>query len=263
MNILDSIVKQKRIEVAHTRKMITESSLEQSPAFHKQCNSLQQNLLSSGSSGIIAEFKRKSPSKGWINKDHPVVSTIKGYIDAGAAGVSILTDPAFFGGGNEDIIAVRKDDSISIPVLRKDFIIDEFQVIETKSLGADVMLLIAAILSKEEVYHLASKAKDLGLEVLLEIHTESELPHINKYIDFVGVNNRDLKTFIVDIQRSIDLAPLIPEHTIMISESGINHAKDVSILREHGFKGFLVGERFMREPDPGIACKEFIKSSMS
>lgn len=260
MNILDTIVEHKRKEVAYTRSIITESDLQQTEAFKKPCYSLKKTLTATGSSGIIAEFKRKSPSKGWINKDQLVIPTIRGYQVAGAAGVSILTDAEFFGGGLEDVIAVRTEEQFSIPVLRKDFIIDEFQVLQTKSLGADVMLLIAAILTIDEVYKLASKAKALGLEVLLEIHSSNEIGHINEYIDFVGVNNRNLKTFEVDIQKSLELAPLIPNDKIMISESGINHAKDVILLKEHGFKGFLVGDRFMREKDPMRACEDFIKS---
>ncbi len=259
MNILEKIVEQKKREVQRDKPVFTESFLRTSKEFNSQCISLKESLDDKSASGIIAEFKRKSPSKGWINKDAWVVTTVNGYQVAGAAGVSILTDEEFFGGQLEDIVEARSDDLLGIPILRKDFIIDEYQIIESKSWGADVILLIAAILSREEVKKFARKAKDIGLEVLLEIHNEDEIKHICDEIDFVGVNNRDLKTFELDINRSIQLAPKIPSGKILISESGLNSPLDIILLKQHGFRGFLIGERFMREEDPGIACADFIE----
>ena len=209
----------------------------------------------SSTTGIIAEFKRKSPSKGWI-KEGAEISIAAQYEHAGAAGVSILTDDEFFGGSTEDLVDVRK--MLSIPILRKDFIIDEFQLRESKAFGADVILLIAACLSKEEVKRFAMAAHELGLEVLLEIHEEGELGHICEEIDLVGVNNRDLKTFEVNIQRSIDLSSKIPKGKILISESGLERAEDLKQLRKHGFKGFLMGEYFMKNDDPGACLGDLI-----
>ena len=259
MNILEKIVQQKKMEVKRDKPVYTESVLRESKKFSRQCNSLKEMLEHTSSSGIIAEFKRKSPSKGWINEDAWVSIIVNDYEDAGAAGVSILTDKEFFGGDLEDLIEARSDDMLGLPILRKDFIIDEYQVIESKSWGADVILLIAAILSKEEVKRFARKAKEIGLEVLLEIHEENEINHICDDIDFVGVNNRDLKTFEVDINRSIQLAPKIPRGKILISESGLNTPQHIILLKKHGFRGFLIGEKFMKEENPGIACADFIE----
>lgn len=214
-------------------------------------------MLDENRIGIIAEFKRKSPSKGIINDKVNVADVTKAYAANGASGLSILTDNHFFGGNNEDIITSR---GINIPILRKEFIIDEYQIVEAKAIGADAILLIAAILTRDEVNNFTAKAHNLGLEVILEIHNEEELNHINNKIDIVGVNNRNLKTFEVDLNCSAHLSSLIGNEMIKISESGIHSISDISFLKGHGYNGFLIGENFMKQPDPGAAFLEFANS---
>jgi len=218
--------------------------------------SLKQNLLKDNASGIIAEFKRKSPSKNWINQNAIATDIVPGYEKAGASGSSILTDTLFFGGRIQDVVDAGK--IISLPILRKDFIIDEYQIIEADKMGADVILLIAACLTPQRVSELAKTAKEKDLEVLLEIHNEQELEHICDNITLIGVNNRNLHTFETSLETSVSLSNHIPKEFIMISESGIANANDIKYLRNYGFKGFLIGESFMRTDDPKIACKTFI-----
>jgi indole-3-glycerol phosphate synthase len=256
MTILDKIIAEKKIEVAKAKEEKKISEFEKSIYFQKNPYSLKKNLAAS-EIGIITEFKRKSPSKGWIFADANPTEIVPSYFENGALGVSILTDEPFFGGKNQDIIDVRP--LVPLPILRKEFIIDEFQLYEAKSLGADVILLIAAALSKNEIVTLSKKAKELQLEVLLEIHNESELESVNPNIDFVGVNNRNLKTFEVDIAISVELCPLIPDEFIKISESGISSAKTVTELSNIGYKGFLMGENFMKEKNPGMALHNFLE----
>lgn len=256
MTILDKIIADKEIEVAERKKLVSIDDLQASPYFSRKCISLKDNLMIS-ESGIISEFKRKSPSKGWIHDDADVVEITSGYNQAGAAGISILTDSKYFGGVAEDLIAARPH--LSCPVLRKEFMIDEYQLYEAKAMGADVILLIAAALTIEKTEELALKAHDLGLEVLLEVHNHEELRHINGYIDLVGVNNRNLKTFEVNIDISLTLAGLIPDKFVKISESGISLPETVVELRKAGYKGFLMGENFMKENDPALALKGFIE----
>jgi len=184
-----------------------------------------------------------------------VATVTKGYAAAGASCLSVLTDSAFFGGSSEDLQRARVNE---IPILRKDFIIDEYQIIEAKAIGADVILLIAACLTPEEVQRLAEFARRLRLEVLLEIHNEEELEHICEATEMVGVNNRDLKTFTVDIQRSIDLSKMIPEGKILVAESGISKIETILHMKDAGFTGFLIGENFMKEKDPGAAFGAFV-----
>jgi len=184
-----------------------------------------------------------------------VATVTKGYAAAGASCLSVLTDPVFFGGSSDDLQRARVNE---IPILRKDFIIDEYQIIEAKAIGADVILLIAACLTPEEVQRLAEFARGLGLEVLLEIHNEDELEHICEATEMVGVNNRDLKTFTVDIQRSIDLSKKIPEGKILVAESGISKIETILHMKDAGFTGFLIGENFMKEKDPGAAFGAFV-----
>ena len=214
------------------------------------------NLLNEGATGIIAEFKRKSPSKGAINENVQIGPVVEAYDAHGASGISILTDENYFGGSNDDIIYAR--DIVSVPILRKDFIIDEYQIVESKAIGASVILLIAACLSPQRVQQLALFAKRLSLEVLLEIHNNEELKHICTEVDIVGVNNRDLKTFTVDVNRSIILGKRIPDDKIKISESGISDIETIMRLRQFGFKGFLIGENFMKHSDPSIAFADFV-----
>ncbi|MBN2519204.1 MAG: indole-3-glycerol phosphate synthase TrpC, partial [Bacteroidales bacterium] len=235
--------------------------LKKSDLFNREPLSLKEFLLNENKSGIIAEFKRKSPSIGVINNFVKVEEVTSRYEEAGVSGISVLTDLDFFGGKNEDIETARK--TVNIPILRKDFIIDEYQLIEAKSIGADAILLIAAVISKEKIMELASQAKNLGLEILFEIHNKKELEKLNDFIDIVGVNNRNLKTFEVSINTSIDLSNAIPDRFIKISESGISNAENIKILKNAGYQGFLIGENFMKNKNPGKSCKEFIKKLKS
>ena len=228
---------------------------EKSLFFDREVISLKKSLIEK--SGIISEFKRKSPSKPNINLDAEVLTITRGYEISNSSGLSILTDSKYFGGSNEDITLVR--DEINIPILRKDFMLDEYQIIESKSLGADIILLIAACLSKEEVENLSRFAKSFNLQVILEIHSEDELSYLCDFIDVVGVNNRNLKKFETDINNSINLADMIPSDFLKISESGISTSKEIFQLKEYGYDGFLIGENFMKNDDPVSACNDFIR----
>lgn len=254
-SILDKILASKAVEVASRKLSTPVFLLEKAPFFSRACLSMKQSLLSS-ESGIISEFKRKSPSLGWIHKDADVEEVTAGYSVAGASGISILTDFEYFGGTLMDVIASRS--LITCPVLRKDFVIDEYQIYEAKAIGADVILLIAAALTVEKTLELARKAHELGMEVLMEIHNAEELDHANEYVDMLGVNNRNLKTFKQSIQTSFDLAVLIPSRFVKVSESGISKVETVKELRKVGYKGFLMGENFMKEENPAEALSRFI-----
>jgi indole-3-glycerol phosphate synthase len=256
MNILDQIIESKKRSLAEKKDWYSIKKLEASPFFDRECESLVKRLNRADTTGIIAEFKRKSPSKGIINDKAEIADVLSSYENHGAAGISVLTDEEYFGGFNEDLVKARE--IVDIPLLRKDFVIDEYQVIEAKSIGADVILLIAACLAPAEVKRLTGFAKNLGLEVLLELHGEEELGHICNGTELIGINNRDLKTFEVDIERSLKMAERIPAGKIKVAESGISNAKAIRQLKEAGFKGFLIGEAFMKEKDPGKAFKEFI-----
>lgn len=263
MNILDKIVERKKVEVADRKAQTPIRALEQTEYFARKPYSLSQALLV-GVPGIIAEFKRKSPSKGVINAEADVCATTTGYVQAGAAALSVLTDTDFFQGSDENLKVARQYNEC--PVLRKDFTIDPYQITEAKALGADAILLIAAILSPPQVHDLAAHARSLGLEVLLEVHNEEELrrtaldAQISPHINVVGVNNRNLKNFEVSLEVSIKLAALMPQDMVKISESGISNPENIVRLMSHGFQGFLIGETFMRQPDPAGACGEFIQS---
>jgi indole-3-glycerol phosphate synthase len=254
MNILDQIVAQKELEVAKRKQISSIDALKAAPLFNRSCFSATAFLKDPERTGIIAEFKRKSPSKGVINGTADVVQVTGAYAKHASA-VSVLTDQDFFGGEPADLIAARVH---AIPILRKDFMIDAYQVYEAKAMGADLILLIAACLSKESVHLLAILAKSLGLEVLLEIHDDSELGHICDEVDLVGVNNRNLKTFEVSIQTSLNLINKIPSNKLAIAESGISDVNTIVTLRNAGFKGFLIGENFMKEADPSIAFADFV-----
>jgi len=256
MTILDKIIADKRLEVASRKTTASIAGLEKTPDFGRTCLSLKQNLLISAS-GIISEFKRKSPSLGWIHEHADVVQVTEGYSRAGASGISILTDFPYFGGTPQDLMAARPQ--VTCPILRKDFVIDEYQLFEAKAMGADVVLLIAAALTVRETVDLASRAHDLGLEVLLEVHNAEELGHANDHVDMLGVNNRNLKTFEQSTQTSFELAALIPDQFVKVSESGISKVETVKELRKAGYKGFLMGENFMKENDPAEALERFIK----
>jgi indole-3-glycerol phosphate synthase len=260
MNILEKITGTKRMELTATRMLIPEEQLMKYPVFQMECNSLKKNLQMEKSSGIIAEFKRRSPSKGDLHPGANVVNITRGYSNAGAAGLSVLTDSHYFGGSYFDLINARLTNP-NMPILRKDFIIDPYQITETKAYGADLILLIASCLSKEEIHQFTVKAKTLGLEVLLEIHGEDELDKISPLADFIGVNNRNLKTLSVSIETSLRLAPLIPENFIKISESGISSPEIINRLKAAGYAGFLIGEYFMNTDDPASACTKLIEQT--
>jgi indole-3-glycerol phosphate synthase len=219
--------------------------------------SIKDSLEKSNGTGIIAEFKRRSPSKGIINEKASVIDVTRAYAENGASAVSVLTDEKFFGGSNDDLIHARTN---KIAILRKEFIIDEYQVIEAKSIGADAILLIAACLTQGEVERLSQFAKSLGLEVLLELYDEKEIGHICDDTELVGINNRNLKTFDVNIKQSVRMAEKIPGNKMKIAESGIHSVDDVVLFKENGFNGFLIGELFMKEPDPAIAFAEFVNA---
>ena len=256
LSILDKIIESKKVEVASRKLSIPISALEKASAFSRKCLSLKLSLLNS-ESGIISEFKRKSPSLGWIHEDANVMEVTSGYCAGGASGISILTDLEYFGGTPMDLIAARQQ--ITCPVLRKDFVIDEYQLYEAKAIGADVILLIAAALTVEKTLELARKAHELGMEVLLEVHNAEEIGHANDFVDMLGVNNRNLKTFEQSIQTSFDLAALIPDKFVKVSESGISKTETVKELRKAGYKGFLMGENFMKEENPAETLKNFIE----
>lgn len=260
MNILDTIIAAKRKEVADRKSAVSTAMLEKQELFAGKRLSLKRSLLDDNKTGIIAEFKRRSPSKGIINADASVLDVTKAYTEYGASCLSVLTDESFFGGSTSDLIAARIND---IPILRKDFIIDEYQIVEARAMGADVILLIAANLSPVEVKKLAAFAKQLELEVLLELHAEEELEHIGADTDIVGINNRNLKTFEVDIDRSLRMAEKIGAEKIKVAESGISSVKNIQLFRENGFEGFLVGENFMKEKDPGAAFRIFVQELRS
>lgn len=257
MNILDKIIAHKRIEVAERKALTSIADLEKSPAFARPVLSLKQFLLDDSKTGIIAEFKRKSPSKGIINGEADVVAVTTAYAQNGASGLSVLTDTDFFGGSTEDLVKARVN---NIPILRKEFIIDEYQIVEAKAMGADVILLIAACLTPADVKRLATFAQSLQLEVLLELHDEEELGHVCEETVLVGINNRNLKTFVVDIERSLAMAQRIPAGKVKIAESGISSAENIRLFRDHGFRGFLIGENFMKEANPGLAFEQFVKT---
>jgi len=258
MNILERIIEHKKteVEVAKTLKSVAE--LKAMPLFSMPCLSLTAFLLDESQTGIIAEYKRQSPSKGVINNTSTVNDVTNAYAQNGASGISILTDSHFFGGSLVDLLAARDATLNKVPLLRKDFMIDEYQIIEAKAYGASVILLIAACLSPDKVKELAIVAKSIGLEVLLEIHNEEELGHICDDVDLVGVNNRNLKDFVVNVQASAQLIQKIPKNKVAVAESGINDTDTIVFLRKAGFKGFLIGEHFMKQPDPMIAFANFV-----
>lgn len=258
MNILDQIVEHKRKEVEDRKALFPVKLLERSIYFPVQPVSLKKYIRRPDKSGIIAEIKRKSPSKGMINPYISVERTSIGYMQAGASALSVLTDQHFFGGSNEDLMTARKFNFC--PILRKDFTIDEYQIIEAKSTGADVILLIAAVLEPAVIKSFVATAHSLGLEVLLEVHNKEELQsNLESGADLVGVNNRNLKTFELSVEVSKSLAPLIPANVVRVSESGIESPETILELREYGYEGFLMGQNFMQHSRPEKACKEFIE----
>lgn len=258
MNILEKIIADKYREVAERKSLIPVKLLEKSIFFDGKVVSMKKYVTDPEKSGIIAEFKRKSPSKGLINGAASVEQVSIGYMQAGASALSVLTDQEYFGGSSEDLKVARKFNFC--PILRKDFVVDEYQIIEAKSIGADCVLLIAAALEPEKLKSLAYFAKSLGLEVLLEVHDGEELEKsLNDGVDLVGVNNRNLKTFDVSIDTSLELVSAIPSSFVKISESGISDPKTLIELKKAGFDGFLIGENFMKSSRPEQAAYNFIK----
>ena len=256
MNILDKIIIDKRREVILKKSIIPVSQLEASVFFGKKTISLSQNLKNSNS-GIIAEHKRRSPSKAEINYSFTVEEVVKGYETAGACGISVLTDGKYFGGSLDDLLLARA--SVNVSLLRKEFIIDEYQIVEAKAHGADVILLIAAVLTKQEIKHLSEFAQSLAMEVLLEVHNREELQKsIMPSLDMIGVNNRNLKTFEVSLDFSKELVAYIPNDFVKVSESGISSIEAIKELRPYGYQGFLIGENFMKTDNAGQAASSFI-----
>jgi indole-3-glycerol phosphate synthase len=258
MDILEEILLNKAKEIADRKELYPLKLLEKSIYFSSTCVSMKKYLLREDKSGIIAEIKRKSPSKGVINPYVSIERTSIGYMQAGASALSILTDHRFFGGRSEDLIEARKFNFC--PILRKDFIIDEYQVIESKSIGADAILLIAAALDPKKLGELCTLAHSLGMEVLMEVHSEDELTaNLSAGADLVGVNNRNLKTFELSVETSRKLASLIPASIVKVSESGIDSPETIIDLKKHGYRGFLIGQTFMQNGRPEKAAMDFIK----
>ena len=258
MNILDKIVADKHKEVELKKSIIPVSQYESSVLFKRETTSLAHALKTS-ETGIIAEFKRRSPSKASINQNANVGEVALGYQQAGVCGMSILTDIKYFGGSLEDFVLARA--SVQMPILRKEFIISEYQIIEAKAHGADVILLIAAILTKTEIKIFSELAKSLKMDVLLEVHNEEELQKsIMPSLDMLGVNNRNLKTFEVSLETSKTLSAMIPKDFVKVSESGISTLEAISELRAYGFEGFLIGENFMKTDFPGESAGTFVQN---
>ncbi|WP_228850757.1 indole-3-glycerol phosphate synthase TrpC [Aegicerativicinus sediminis] len=258
MNILDKIVADKKTEVDLKKSMVSEKELEKFPLFDRETISLRDNIENS-TYGIIAEHKRRSPSKSVINLSLNVFDVARGYENAGACGMSVLTDGKYFGGSLTDLMLARA--SCDLPLLRKEFIIESYQITEAKAYGADVILLIASILSKNEIIDFSKQAKSLGMEVLMEVHNEDELKKcLMPNIDMMGVNNRNLKTFEVNLEISKALSKLIPDDFTKVSESGISNIRAIKELSEFGYKGYLIGENFMKTDDAGKAAKEFMSN---
>lgn len=256
-NILQEIIAHKRTEVDERKKMRGIDELERSPMFHRPVHSLRAFLKNPERTGIIAEFKRQSPSKGVINGTANVQEVTAAYARNGASGLSVLTDQQFFGGSMDDLQQARAVNNI--PILRKDFVIDEYQIAEARAIGADVILLIAECLDKAEVARLAKYATGLGLEVLLEVHSAEQLEKITPDTALVGINNRDLTTFKVDIHRSMELLKQIPAEYSKVAESGMDDPGTIITLKNAGFDGFLIGEHFMKAKDPGNAFEAFTR----
>jgi len=257
-DILRIIVEQKHKEVELLQSQYSIADLKQQKNFQRQCYSASAAITCENSSGIISEFKRRSPKKGPINAHADIKTVVESYQEANASIVSVLSDKHFFGAHDTDFEKARK--YLNIPLLRKDFLVHPYQVYQSKAMGADLILLIAAILTPEEVERMSQIAKDLGMEVLLEIHDESELKHISPLVDLVGINNRNLKDFSVDLKHSIKLSEHIPDRFIKVAESGITGEEDIRFLKTNGFQAFLIGEYFMKHEEPGKACSELIQN---
>ncbi len=249
MNILDQIIAQKKREVVLKKSLVSANQLQNTVLFNSRTTSLSKSVLHSPF-GIVAEHKRRSPSKATINHNLFLEDVVKGYEDAGASGISVLTDTNFFGGSLDDFLLAKA--CVKTPLLRKEFIVDEYQILESKAYGADAILLIAAVLTQSEIKTLAAFAHSIALEVLLEVHNQAELDKsLIPELDMIGVNNRNLKTFEVRLDTSLALVDKIPNNVVKISESGLHTAEDIKLLKSAGFNGFLMGEAFMKNNNPG------------
>lgn len=256
MNILDKIIQDKKREVALKKSIIPMEQLEASVLFNSRTKSLSK-MLQNSASGIIAEHKRRSPSKQTINNSFSVEEVVLGYQNAGVCGISVLTDGKYFGGSLDDLLLAKA--SVSVPILRKEFVVDDYQILEAKAFGADAILLIAAVLDQKQIKKLSEFAQSLALEVLLEVHNLEELEKsIMPSLDMIGVNNRNLKTFEVSLENSINLASHIPDNFVKISESGISDVSSIKTLQGFGYNGFLIGENFMKTENAGESCQKFI-----
>jgi indole-3-glycerol phosphate synthase len=258
MNILDEIVQYKRDEVIRRQKKVKLSSLQEMEYFHRKPFSLQQSLQNGKPFSIIAEIKRSSPSAGTLNNNvHPPTRAVQ-YTEAGARGISVLTDEKFFSGSLDDLQSVRA--SISIPILRKDFIIDEYQLFEAKAYGADAVLLIAAILEKSQLKELFCAARELGLECLVELYEQKEIDRLDMdQMKLIGINNRNLRTLEVNLTHSIEIAKLLPKDSTIVSESGIQSSNDLKTLKQAGITSALIGEYFMKSEHPGETLKNLLQ----
>lgn len=257
MDILQKIKEHKIKEVAQRRNQVSLEEIKARELYGRSVFSMSEFVKDKDRTGVIAEFKKKSPSEGFINRDADVKKITTGYISAGASGLSVLTDEEFFGGSDDDLTAAREANGS--PVLRKDFTVDTYQIHEAKAMGADIILLIAEILTKEDVQRFSDAAHELGMEVLLEIHSKDQLEKYADGIELIGVNNRNLKDFSVDIRHSIDLFNDLPEEAVKISESGIRSADEMVTLAQAGFDGFLIGTQFMKTSDPVSACTRLLE----
>ncbi len=260
MDILEEIVAHKRVEIDERKRFVPlqqfTGAIQQMMDEGKPAS--MSEALTSSATGIIAEFKRKSPSKGWIHRDVKPQEVTPLYQRNGASALSILTDTHYFGGYDEYIQQARQA-GVTIPILYKNFIIDEYQLFQARFCGASAVLLIAACLTKDECKHLQHLAHELGMETLLEMHNDRDFDYASLEPDMYGINNRNLGTFTTDVNNSFRLAGRLPQGACLVSESGISHPDTVKELREVGFRGFLIGERFMREADPGAALKQFVE----
>lgn len=261
-DMLQKIVAHKKEEVASRKQSKPLAELKKSKLYDRECNRLSERLQDERESGVIAEFKRKSPSKQSINLDADLSKVVSGYVAGGASAISVLTDEHFFG-GSDDYLRGAREIAPTTPLLRKDFIIDEYQIHEAKAIGADIILLIAEILTAAEIDQFAAIARSLGMDVLMELHSESHLAKLSEHVTLLGINNRDLDTFEVDYDRSMKLYDQLPDGIPKIAESGLSDPQKVAMLYQHGFRGFLIGEHFMKTDDPGRECQQMIQEYSS
>ena len=257
-DILSDIVAHKRVEVAAQKATCPLDTIFSEIERNTYKTLSLHDALAKDDFGIIAEFKRKSPSKGWIHRDADVREVTTSYRQNGAAALSVLTDEAFFGGSLADLDAVVAESNI--PVLRKDFIVDEYQIYEAKLHRANAILLIASAITKAECLQFTEIARQLNLDVLLELHDEREIEYITPQHNLIGVNNRNLGSFVTTVDKSFEMAELLPKNAVLVSESGISDPQTVRQLRQAGYRGSLIGENFMKNGNPGESLAKFIQS---